>query len=115
MHYTLFLYGNEAAMANMPAAAAHQVQGAFRGYTQALQEAGILVASDWLKPSSTATTLTLRDGGRRVQDGPYADTKEQLGGFYMINVPDLDTALLWAERCPAAHHGVIEVRPSNAG
>ena len=64
-----------------------------------------------LLPAATATTVRLRDGRRLVQDGPYADTREQLGGFYLIDVPDLDTALQWAERCPAAGRGVIEVRP----
>jgi hypothetical protein len=64
-----------------------------------------------LEPPSTGTTVRLRDGERIVQDGPYADTKEQLGGFFVIDVPDLDAALDWAARCPAATDGVVEVRP----
>jgi hypothetical protein len=86
--------------------------GAYGAYIQALQEAGALVGSDWLKPTATATTLTLA-GGRRVQDSPYADTKEQLGGLFLIDVPDLDAAIAWAERCRAAQHGCVEIRPSN--
>ncbi len=80
-------------------------------YTRALIEAGVLVGGEALHPSATATTLRVRDGGRDVQDGPYADTKEQLGGFYVIEVPDLDTALEWAARNPAASRGAVEVRP----
>lgn len=115
MKYTLFLYGDEAAFAKVPPAAMQQVLGAYQAYTQSLIDAGVFVSGDWLKPSQTATTITLRDGGRRVQDGPYADTKEQLGGTYVIDVPDLDTALKWAEQCPAARTGIIEIRPSNMG
>ena len=115
MKYTLFLYNDESGFAHVPPAVMQQVQAAFQAYTQALMDAGVFVTADWLKPSTTGTTITLRDGGRRIQDGPYADTKEQLGGFYVIDVPDLDTALHWAERCPAAQHGVIEVRPSAMG
>ncbi len=115
MKYTLFLYNDESSFAHMPREAMQQVQAAFQAYTQSLHEAGVLVATDWLKPSATATTLTLRGGARRVQDGPYADSKEQLGGYYVIDVPDLDTALAWAERCPAAAHGIIELRPSAMG
>jgi len=115
MKYTLFLYGDESAMAGLSAEARQQTLAAYQAYTKALKEAGVFVATDWLKPSTAATTLTVRDGGRRVQDGPYADTKEQLGGFYMIEVAGLDAALDWAGRCPAASYGIVEVRPSNMG
>jgi hypothetical protein len=112
MRYTLFLYGNEADFAALPPQAFVQVKAAFEGYTQALKDAGVFVTTDWLKPSSTATTLSMRDGARRIQDGPYASSKEQLGGFYVIDVANLDEALRWAEQCPAARNGLIEVRPS---
>ena len=79
--------------------------------TRALVDAGILVGGEALHPSGTATTLRLSGGRREVQDGPYAATKEQLGGFYVIDVPDLDTALEWAARNPAASSGAVEVRP----
>jgi hypothetical protein len=113
--YTLFLYGNEAQMANAPAAAIQQVKSAFEAYTQSLRDAGVFVTTDWLLPSATATVLSVRDGGRQIQDGPYAASKEQLGGFYVIDVADLDEALRWAECCPAAQRGLIEVRPSAMG
>lgn len=115
MKYTLFLYNDESAFAHVTPEAMQQVQAAFIAYTESLIRAGVFVATDWLKPSATATTLTLRGGSKRVQDGPYADTKEQLGGFYIIDVADLDAALAWAEKCPAAQHGIVEVRPSAMG
>lgn len=115
MKYTLFLYNDEASFANAPPAAMQQVQAAFQAYTQALKDAGVFVATDWLRPSGTATVITLKDGARRVQDGPYAATKEQLGGLYMIDVANLDEALKWAEQCPSARQGLIEVRPSAMG
>jgi hypothetical protein len=115
MQYTLFLYNDEAARASAPPAAMQQMKAAFEGYTQALKDAGVFVSTDWLKPSSTATVITLQGGTRRVQDGPYASSKEQLGGYYVINVSDLDAALKWAEDCPAARFGLIEVRPSAFG
>jgi hypothetical protein len=85
--------------------------GAYRAYTQALKAAGVMVGGSGLQPPSVATTVRQRDGKRQVQDGPYADTKEQLGGYYEIEVADLDTALDWAARCPAAATGAVEVRP----
>jgi hypothetical protein len=115
MIYSLLLYSNEANFAKMTPAQMGPVMAAFQAYAQALKDAGVFVAADWLQPTRTATTITLKDGARRVQDGPCAETKEQLGGFYLINVPDLDTALQWAERCPAVHGGTIEVRPSAMG
>lgn len=84
---------------------------AWGAYTQALINAGVMRGGNALKPSYTATTVRLRDGQREVQDGPYADTKEHLGGYYLIEVPDLDEALAWAARSPAASTGAVEVRP----
>ncbi|MEM9270195.1 MAG: YciI family protein, partial [Pseudomonadota bacterium] len=81
----------------------------------ALQEAGVFVDTDWLHPADTATTVTLKDGENRVQDGPFAETKETLGGFFAIDVPDLDAALAWAMKCPAAKHGKVEIRASAMG
>lgn len=112
MKYTLFLYNDESYYSSIKPEMMQQVQAAFEAYTKSLVDAGVFVAADWLKPSFAGTTITLRDGARRVQDGPYADTKEQLGGFYIIDVSDLDAALAWAEKCPAAHQGIIEIRPS---
>lgn len=88
---------------------------AYYAYSKALQDAGAMVGGSGLLPPRTATTVRLRDGSRHVQDGPFADTKEQLGGYYVIDVPDLDAALSWAARCPAAASGSIEVRPNMPG
>jgi hypothetical protein len=85
--------------------------GAWRAYHKALVEAGVFVGGDPLEVPETGTTIRLKDGKRSVQDGPYADTKEQLGGFTILEVPSLDAALEWAARCPAASYGVVEVRP----
>jgi hypothetical protein len=84
----------------------------FLPYVKALREAGVVVAGAGLKAPEAATTVRVRDGQRLVQDGPYADTKEQLGGFFIIDVPDHDTALDWAARCPAGDSTVVEVRPT---
>jgi hypothetical protein len=115
MNYTLLIYENAAGfdLRNTPDTAARQAYwGGFMAYTKALQDAGVIVAGAGLQPTATATTLRMRNGKRHVQDGPYADTKEQLGGYYVINVPDLDAALEWAARIPAAPGSVIEVRPN---
>jgi hypothetical protein len=82
-----------------------------RAYGAALQAAGIFVAGAGLGSPQNATTVSVRDGKRQVQDGPYAETKEFLGGFVIVDVPDLDAALEWAARHPAAAHGSIEVQP----
>jgi len=85
--------------------------GAYRAYTQALTSAGVMIGGAGLQPPPTATTVRQRSGKRQVQDGPFAEAKEQLGGYYVIEVPDLDHALEWAARCPAASSGAVEVRP----
>jgi hypothetical protein len=85
---------------------------AFDAYGRALESAGVLLSADVLQPSAATTTVTSRDGGLRVQDGPFAETKEALAGIFMLEVPDLDAAIGWAEKCPAAQWGVIEVRPT---
>ena len=86
--------------------------GSFMPYMKALRDAGVVVSGAGLEPPGSATTLKLQDGQRQVQDGPYADTKEQLGGFFIINVPDIDAALEWAARYPAGPGGWVEVRPT---
>ncbi len=84
---------------------------AYTAYAKALAEAGVAAGGAGLHPPATATTVRLRGGKRHIQDGPFADTKEQLGGFFVIEVGDLDTALEWAAKCPAASTGSVEVRP----
>ena len=111
MQYLLLLYGNEASFATMTKAQQEQGYAAFMAYTEALTKAGAIKASNRLQPSSAATTVRVEDGKSQVLDGPYADSKEQFGGFYLIDVPDLDAALSWAARCPAASRGIVEVRP----
>jgi hypothetical protein len=83
----------------------------WEAYLAALAESGVMTGAGGLHPPATSTTVRLRDGQRTVHDGPYADTKEQLGGYFVIDVPDLDAALGWAARCPSAAHGAVEVRP----
>jgi hypothetical protein len=85
--------------------------GAWRAYHKALVEAGIFVGGNPLRGPETGTTVRLKEGKRHVQDGPFADTKEQLGGFTILELPSLDAALDWAARCPAASIGAVEVRP----
>lgn len=85
--------------------------GAWMGYIEALRAAGVNTGGAGLQPPRTATVLRLKDGQRLVQDGPYADTKEQIGGFILLEVPDLEAALDWAARCPAAAAGSLELRP----
>jgi len=115
MRYTFLLYTDPADLAHMTPedwAAEKQVYG---DYINALQEAGVFVDTDWLQPVTTATTLSLKGGTRQVQDGPFADTKETLGGYFVVDVADLDAAMAWAEKCPAAKTGKVEIRPSAMG
>lgn len=115
MRYTFLLYTDPADQADMtPAdwAAEKEIYGAYIG---ALREAGVFVDTDWLQPVETATTLTLKGGTRQVQDGPFAETKETLGGFFVVEVADLDAAIVWAEKCPAARSGKVEIRASAMG
>jgi hypothetical protein len=111
MKYMLLLYANEAAVLSASKETAGQMMAAYGAYTEATKKAGVHVGSSRLRPTSSGTTVRVANGKTEVLDGPYAETKEQLGGYYMIDVPDLDAALSWAARCPAASHGTIEVRP----
>ena len=85
---------------------------AYAAYSQALVDAGLMRGGEGLEKPQTATVVSVRNGKRLVQDGPYADTKEQLGGFFVIEAPNLDVALEWAARCPATATGKVEVRPT---
>jgi hypothetical protein len=111
MKYLLMIYGDEAAIKSASKAETEQVLAAYRSYIDAMQKAGIVLGTNRLQFSTTATTVRVMDGRTQVLDGPYAETKEQLGGYLLIDVPDLDTALSWAARCPAASRGTVEVRP----
>jgi hypothetical protein len=111
MQYMLLLYVNEAGWPKLTKAEQEQGMAAYQAYGEALSKAGALKGSNRLGPTTAATTVRLANGKPQVLDGPYADTKEQLGGYFLIDVADLDAALSWAARCPAAGHGVVEVRP----
>jgi hypothetical protein len=111
MQYMLLIATSEALEAAMDPSAMGELIAAYGSYTNAMMAAGVLVAGERLRESTTATTVSIRDGKTCVLDGPYAETKEQLGGFYIIDVPDLDSAISWAARCPSASIGSIEVRP----
>jgi hypothetical protein len=111
MQYMLMAYVNEAGWPRLTPAQQEQGLAAYTAYLEALRKAGVLVGSSRLGPSSTATTVRLAEGKAQVLDGPYADSKEQLGGYFLVDVADLDAAISWAARCPAAGHGIVEVRP----
>jgi hypothetical protein len=113
MKYTILIYENEDDFSTRTDAKRRDDYfGAYRAYTKALTDAGVFLGGAPLQPAQSATTVRQRDGRRRVQDGPYAETKEQLGGYYVIEAVDLDQALDWAARCPAASTGAVEVRPN---
>src|SRR5262249_45349340 len=84
---------------------------AYQAYMEALTKAGVYKGSHRLQPTSAATTVRLVDGKPKVLDGPYADSREQIGGYFLVDLPDLDAPISWASRCPATGHGVVEVRP----
>ena len=111
MQYLLLIYSNEQANAAVPEEEQREKFGAWMSYTEAMKKEGAFVAGDALQPTATATSVRMRSGERVMSDGPFAETKEQLGGYYIVEVPDLDAALSWAERCPGALNGTIEVRP----
>lgn len=115
MQYLLLIYLDEARWPAMTPAQQEQGMAAYKAFNEALTKAGAFKAASRLQPTATATTVHVADGKTQVLDGPYAESKEQLGGFYLIDVPDLDAALSWAARCPGASHGTIEVRPLWSG
>ncbi|HTH60831.1 MAG TPA: YciI family protein [Paraburkholderia sp.] len=111
MHYLLMIYSEENGWGRMTDSERQQGVAAYHAYTESLSKAGVLQGANRLQFSNTATTVRLVDGKPQVLDGPFSDSKEQLAGYYLIDVPNLDAALSWASRCPGAGHGVIEVRP----
>jgi hypothetical protein len=110
MRYLLLIYTEEPAMAP-PDDVAEAQHAAYAAFTQEVRDRGILEAGEALHPTSTATTVRVQDGQTIATDGPFAETKEALGGFYLVNARDLDEAIELAARIPAAKHGSIEVRP----
>jgi hypothetical protein len=115
MKYMLMDYVNEAGWPQLTRAEQEHWLGAYKAYMEAMTKAGVLKSSNGLKPTVSATTVRIANGKTQVLDGPYAETKEQLGGFHIIEVADLDAAISWAARSPTALHGVVEVRPVMEG
>jgi hypothetical protein len=111
MQDLLMLHADENGWSKMTETEQKQGYAAYMAYTEALKKAGVYVGSNRLRPVSSATTVKIANGKQQVLDGPYADSKEQLGGYYLVEAPDLDGAIAWAARCPGASHGTIEVRP----
>jgi hypothetical protein len=111
MKYMLLIYANEAAEASLPPEEQQAFFTAHLAYAQEMREKGVMVAGDPLLPTSAATSVRRRGGETAVTHGPFAETAEQLGGYYVIECAHLDEALEWAARNPSAAHGTIEVRP----
>ena len=111
MKYMLMIYENEQAWAGLSEAEAGAIFGEYMRFTEDLRVAGKLLGGEPLQPTSTASTVRVRDGKTSVTDGPFAETKEQLGGFYLVEASDLDDALAIAGRIPGARFGSVEVRP----
>jgi hypothetical protein len=109
MKVLLTLYGDETAFVNATPEHIAREMAAWTAFDEAARAAGVVIACDGLEGSHTATTLRMRDGQRHVTDGPFIETKEQMGGIVLLDVRDLDEALAWAERCPGSY--AIEIRP----
>ena len=117
MQYMLLIHADESGFARLTPAEGQQAMAGYFAYNEALKKAKVWVGGERLKPSAMTSTVRVADGKTKVKDGPFAETKEQLGGYYLIDVPDLDEAIKWAAKCPGAQHGTMEVRavwPSEA-
>jgi hypothetical protein len=111
MHYLLTIYIDESGFAESTPEQAQEMTTAYLAVTEEMKAAGAFIGGDGLQPTSTATTVTVRDGETIVTDGPFAETREQLGGYYLLDCKDLDEAIGWAARIPGSHSGSVEVRP----
>jgi hypothetical protein len=111
MEYMLLIHADPAGLQAMREAERSTSLAAYGAYSEALQKAGVLRGGNRLRTADAATTVKVREGKTEVLNGPFIETREQLGGYYLIDVPDLDAALSWAARCPGASHGAVEVRP----
>jgi hypothetical protein len=110
MQFMLLIHAEETPMDNVPMETRKQMSTPYAAYNEALAKAGALVGGERLAPSTTATIVRVRGEKTEVIDGPFADSKEQLGGFYVIEAADLGAAIAWAARCPGASRGTMEVR-----
>ena len=111
MQYMLLIYNDPESWVSMSEEQQGEIFGEYGSYTEELQNSGKLVAGDALQPISTATSIRVRDGETLTTDGPFAETKEVLGGYYVIDVETLDEALEWGAKVPGSKYGTIEVRP----
>jgi hypothetical protein len=111
MKYAFTIYRDESQMETATPEQMQEMSGAYREVTEEMQQKGVLLAGDGLYPTATATTIRVRDGQRDVTDGPFAETKEQLGGFYVLDCRDLDEAIEWAAKIPGSQIGSVEIRP----
>jgi hypothetical protein len=111
MQYLLLIYRNDAEYVKMDPAERKHMSAEYGAFTQSIIQSGHFKAGDGLQPTSTATTVRVRDGKTLMTDGPFAETREQLGGYYLVEAKDLDTAMGIAARIPGAKIGSIEVRP----
>ena len=111
MLYACLIYGDESEMANATEEQINAVMGAYYKFTQDVGDADVMRAGEALHPTAMATSVRVRDGETSVTDGPFAETKEQLGGFYVLDCENLDQAVEWAAQIPTAATGTIEVRP----
>jgi hypothetical protein len=111
MQFALLIYEGSEGFAARKSDETDPYTGAWRAYYKSLVEAGVYIGGDPLEAPETGTTVRIKDGKRRVQDGPNPDAKEQLGGFMILELPSLDDALDWAALCPAASGGAVEIRP----
>lgn len=112
MRYTLFLHYPEMTSDDIGDAAIEAGKDAFHRFAKALEDADVLVSAEVLQTATNTKRLAVREGRVQILDGPFVETKEQIGGTFVIEVPDLDAALAWAAKCPAAQWGTIEIRPA---
>jgi hypothetical protein len=111
MQYMLLINSSEDGWATLTDEQRNEMYAAYGAFTEEIRAKGVMIGGDQLAASSDATTVRVRDGETLVTDGPFAETKEQLGGYYLIEVESLDDAIEWAAKIPGARYGVIEVRP----
>ncbi|MCZ6835025.1 MAG: YciI family protein [Planctomycetota bacterium] len=111
MRYLLLIYSDESVYPTMSEEDMGKLMAEYGEFTQALETSGVMVGADRLQPTHTATTVRIRDGETLTTDGPFAETKEQFGGYYTVDVENLDDAIAWAAKIPTSKYGSIEVRP----
>lgn len=112
MRYALLIHYPQPAVSTLSEEQIKEGMAAFHAYAKALDDAGVLLSAEVLQTIANATSVSAKQGKLQVQDGPFAETKEAFAGIFMLDLPDLDAAIAWAEKCPAAYWGTVEIRPS---